>query len=381
MRTTPRRFLWAALIVWCAGIALSAAEEGGFRQVTALCQLNFPADHGPHPAFRTEWWYYTGNLSTEAGRPFGFQLTFFRTALKPPGERKNWPAPASAWRSDQVYLAHAAVSDIEGGRHLQAEQMARPVLCLAGAERTEERVTIHLNNWQTVIAPRGHRLEAGTEAFAIRLDLKPQKPVVRHGKAGYSRKGTAAERASCYYSYTRLETTGTLTLDGTDHEVRGTAWMDHEFSTAPLEPGITGWDWFGLQLSDRLGGRTEVMVYLLRQADGGLHPASSATFVDAAGRPHHLKREALRVQPLAHWTSPHSGARYPAGWQVTLVPLDLTLKVEPNLADQEMRTKRSTGVVYWEGSVRIKGTRAGEPVSGVGYVELTGYTQPFDAPM
>jgi predicted secreted hydrolase len=369
---------WTILIVLSACLALAAAaEEHGFRQVTAPCRLTFPADHGPHPAYRTEWWYYTGNLATKAGRRFGFQLTFFRSALRPPQERENWPDPASAWRSDQVYLAHAALSDMEGSRHLQAEQMARPVLSLAGADPTEDGVRIHLNDWQAVIAPQNHHLEAGTDAFALDLDLAPQKPVILHGKMGYSQKGTTAERASCYYSFTRLGTVGVLTVDGVDHEVQGTAWMDHEFSTAPLEAGITGWDWFSLQLS----GRTEVMVYLLRQADGSLHPASSGTLVDAAGRSRHLKREALSVKALSHWKSPQSGVRYPARWRVDLKALDLSLEVRANLADQEMRTPRSTGVVYWEGSVSVKGARAGEPVTGVGYVELTGYAKPFDAPM
>jgi len=370
--------LWTAILLWFAGFASTVtAEEPSFKQVTGPCRLSFPADHGPHPAFRTEWWYYTGNLATTTGRRFGFQLTFFRRGLRPPGERKNWPEPASPWRCDQVYLAHAAISDIDGGHHLQAERMARPVLSLAGAEQKGAEWTIHLNDWQTVIAPRNQQLEAAAEAFAMRLDLKPLKPLVLHGKAGYSRKGSTAERASCYYTFTRLGTTGALTVDGIDHEVHGTAWMDHEFSTAPLEAGITGWDWFGLQLSDG----TDVMIYLLRRVDGNLHPASSGTFVDAAGRARHLKLEALQVRPSAHWTSPHSGARYPTGWQVRLTPLNLTLAVEANLADQEMRTRRSTGVDYWEGSVRVAGSRDGKPVSGVGYVELTGYAKPFDAPM
>jgi predicted secreted hydrolase len=382
MKTLPGRIfcpavLWTAIILWSACVASTAAEAPGFKRITGPCRLSFPADHGPHPRFRTEWWYYTGNLSTSKGRRFGFQLTFFRSGLRPPGERKNWPAPASAWRSDQVYLAHAAVSDIKGERHRQAEQMARPVLSLAGAEQRGAGWTIHLNDWRAVIAPQGHHLEADTEAFALHLDLKPQKPVVLHGQAGYSRKGTTAERASCYYSFTRLGTTGVLTVDGIDHEVRGTAWMDHEFSSAPLEPGIAGWDWFGLQLSDR----TEVMLYLLRRSDGSLHPASSATFVAAAGKVRHLTLKALRVQPLAHWSSPHSGGRYPTRWRINLVPLGLILEVDASLADQEMHTPRSTGVDYWEGSVRVKGTRDGQPVSGVGYMELTGYAKPFDAPM
>jgi predicted secreted hydrolase len=153
--------------------------------------------------------------------------------------------------------------------------------------------------------------------------------------------------------------------------------MDHEFSTAPLEPGIAGWDWFSLQLSDR----TEVMVYLLRRADGGLHPATSGTFVGVSGEPRRLGGDEIQIRALHHWTSPHTGARYPVAWRVAVAPLDLALTVEANLADQEMRTPRSTRVDYWEGSVRAAGTRAGEGVEGVGYVELTGYAKAFDAPI
>jgi predicted secreted hydrolase len=200
---------------------------------------------------------------------------------------------------------------------------------------------------------------------------------VLHGDAGYSRKGQSPERASCYYSFTRLQADGTLTLDGTPHRVRGTAWMDHEFSTAALQPGITGWDWFSLQLSDR----TEIMIFLLRQHDGNLNPASSGTYVTPSGQPRHLSREDVHIEALDFWTSPHTGARYPVKWNVRIAPFNYEFIVTASLADQEMRTARSTGVVYWEGSVRAQGTRQGKPVDGVGYVELTGYDKPFDAPM
>jgi predicted secreted hydrolase len=351
--------------------------DDGFLQVTAPCRLSFPADHGPHADYRTEWWYYTGNLTDGDNRRFGFQLTFFRSGLQPPGNRIQWPVPASAWRTDQIYLAHAAVSDIGTDRHLQAERMARPVLSLAGADQAGGMVTIHVHDWQAVIAPDAHRLQARADTFALTLDLTPDKPAVLHGEGGYSRKGASPERASCYYSFTRLQASGSLSVDGTHHEVQGSAWMDHEFSTAPLQTGITGWDWFSLQLSDR----TEVMIFLLRQPDGTLNPASSGTYVLRSGQTRHLSLSDVRIEPLSYWTSPHSDARYPVEWQVAVVPLELKLTVTANLDDQEMHTPNSTNVVYWEGSVQAKGTRNGKATDGVGYVELTGYARPFDAPM
>ena len=362
-------------------IALTAftaiAADDGFLQVTGPCRLSFPADHGPHTDFRTEWWYYTGNVTDGDNRRFGFQLTFFRSGLQAPGNRRQWPDPASAWRTDQIYLAHAAISDIGGGRHLQAELMARPVLSLAGADQVGGTVTVHVNGWQAVIAPEAHRLQASADAFALTLDLKPDKPAVMHGDSGYSRKGESPEHASCYYSFTRLQASGSLTVDSTRHEVQGSAWMDHEFSTAPLQPGITGWDWFSLQLSDR----TEIMIFLLRQPDGTLNPASSGTVVMPSGQTRHLPYGDVRIEPLSFWTSPHSGARYPVKWKVAIATRQLALTVTSNLDDQEMRTPGSTNVVYWEGSVYATGTRDEKAIDGVGYVELTGYAKPFDAPM
>jgi predicted secreted hydrolase len=364
--------LLAALVV----VPASAGDDG-FVQVSGPCGLSFPADHGPHPDYRTEWWYYIGNVTDPEGRAFGFQLTFFRSRLKPPADRRQWPQPASAWRSDQVYLAHAAVSDVAGGRHLQAERMARPVLGLAGAGIVDGTVTIDLHAWQAVIAPDRHRLRADDNRFALDVDLTPTKPPVRHGEEGYSRKGQAPERASCYYSFTRLQAFGTISVDGNPYQVSGSAWMDHEFSTAPLQPGITGWDWFSLQLSDQ----TELMIYRLRHPDGSINPASSGTYVLPSGQQRHLRRTDLQVESLSHWTSPHSNARYPIAWRITVAPLELSLTVAARLPDQEMRTPGSTDVTYWEGSVTAEGRLGKATVDGVGYVELTGYAKPFDAPM
>ncbi|WP_155319708.1 lipocalin-like domain-containing protein [Desulfosarcina alkanivorans] len=365
------------LFLMATGGFPAVAADDGFMKVTGPCGLSFPADHGPHPDYRTEWWYYTGNLTGRDGHRFGFQLTFFRRGIQPPADRKGWPDPSSAWRTDQIYLAHAAISDITGGRHPQADRMARPVLSMAGAELADGDVTIHLHGWQATITPQGHRLQADAGDFALALDLTALKPPVPHGEGGYSRKGQSPDRASCYYSFTRLHATGSLTVAGTRHTVQGTAWMDHEFSTAPLQPGIVGWDWFSLQLADH----SEVMLFLLRQPDGTLNPASSGTVVLPGGDTRHLTLGDVRVTPLSFWTSPHSGARYPVGWRLRVLPLQLDFTLTASLKDQEMRTPHSTGVVYWEGSVQARGTGHEKTIDGVGYVELTGYAAPFDAPM
>lgn len=354
-----------------------AAAEDGFKSVTGPCELSFPKDHGPHPEHRTEWWYYTGNLTTDGGHRYGFQLTFFRSGLKPPAKRKNWPKPASAWRSDQIYLAHAAITDIANGRHLQAERMARPVLSLAGVEQTPATVRVHVHGWHTVIAPEGHHLQADADGFSLRLDLTSVKPPVLHGDNAYSLKGQSPERASCYYSFTRLQAAGDLIVAGERHAVQGSAWMDHEFSTAPLQPGISGWDWFSLQLADQ----TEIMFFRLRESDGSVNPASSGTLVFPSGEWQHLKKSDVRLTPLSYWTSPHSGARYPIAWHLRSTALQLDLTLTASVKDQEMRTPRSTQVVYWEGSLVAAGTHKGEKIDGSGYLELTGYAEPFDAPM
>lgn len=368
--------LAVALLIPLADHSVVSAQDD-FLRVSGPCSLSFPADHGPHPGHRTEWWYYTGNLVDAQQRRFGFQLTFFRSRLQPPGARQKWPQPASEWRSDQIYMAHAALTDVAGGRHRQAEKTARPVLSLAGAENNGASWKIYLHSWQAVIAHDSHHLQADADTFALKLELKPAKPMVLHGQSGYSRKGQTPERASCYYSFTRLQAHGTLTLDGTDFRVQGTAWMDHEFSSAPLQPGITGWDWFSLQLSDS----TEIMIYLLRQSDGSLNPASSGTYVLSSGTTRPLRHGDVRIEPLAYWTSPHSGARYPVKWKLAIESLKCHLVVAANLADQEMRTPRSTQVNYWEGSVQVRGTKEENTVDGIGYVELTGYAEPFQAPM
>lgn len=355
----------------------AAGDADGYLAVTGTCRLGFPADHGAHPGYRTEWWYYTGNLVTADGRPFGFQVTVFRRQIGPISDRRSWPEPSSAWRTQQLYLGHIALSDISGRQHLFAEDMSRGALGLAGVIQTGVDTTVFLKSWKIDIGPRAQRLQAATEAFGIDLDLVPLKSPVLHGDQGYSRKGDTAERASCYYSFTRLKTEGTIRLHDRELAVSGLSWMDHEFSTADLQSGIVGWDWFSLQL----GNGTELMLYRLRQEDGQPNPASSGTLVNADATIRHLSADDIKLTVAEHWQSPHSGGHYPAAWLVTVPSAELNLSIVPNLADQEMRTPGSTAVTYWEGSVSITGEMARRPVKGKGYVELTGYAQAFEQPL
>ncbi len=368
-------FLWFIFVfthVW-----VYAEDTKGYLSVTGPCNFEFPKDHSSHQGYRTEWWYYTGNLQSAVGNGYGFQLTFFRRRIIPLEFEKKWPTPASAWRTSQIYLAHAAISDLDGKHHFYAQDMGRGVPGIAGEFRDNDIVRIYLKKWSTRIGPKAHHLKVISDRFSFDLHLTPFKPTVFHGKKGYSRKGSTPESASCYYSLTRLETQGQVTLAKKTFTVSGFSWMDHEFSTAPLEPGLVGWDWFGLQLSDN----TEIMIYLLRHEDGTFHPASSGTYISSNGKTRHLSRNDIEVTVTDTWNSPNSGAVYPARWRLKIPSPAMDLMIAPNLPDQEMRTHESTGVTYWEGSVSVRGIKKGRQIDGHGYVELTGYAKAFDAPL
>jgi len=337
-----------------------AKDRAGFAQALAPRPLSFPLDHGPHPDFRTEWWYYTGNLRTAAGRHFGFQLTFFRVALAPGAVVR-----ASAWATRQLYFAHFAVTDTAGGRFHAVTRSSREALGLAGASASPFRVWIE--DWSAEGDGSSARLRASDGAVALDLELSAAKPVVAQGDRGLSRKGPEPGNASFYYSFTRMPARGIVRLGRETLEVSGEAWMDREWSTSALAPGVQGWDWFALQLDD---GR-ELMFYLLRRRDGAIDPFSAGTLVAADGTTRALEPGEVRVETLAHWTSPRSGVRYPARWRLSVPSAALRLELEPRLADQEL----IVGTRYWEGAVAVTGSAAGGPIAGQGYVELVGYAE------
>ncbi|UCD78955.1 MAG: carotenoid 1,2-hydratase [Desulfobacterales bacterium] len=377
MLSIKKNFIHVFLLLILTVSPLAADETDNYLKVTGPCNLEFPKDHGAHPGYRTEWWYYTGNLKSGNGDLYGFQLTFFRSRISPPDSEKKWPREPSAWRTSQVYLAHAAVSDISSGQHLYAEDASRAALGLAGVFQADPITKVFLKNWSTSVEADLHILKVNAAEFSYDLKFKAAKPAIMHGDRGYSLKGSTPERASCYYSFTRLEGQGSITIGGDTVAVTGSAWMDHEYSTAPLEPGLIGWDWFSLQLSDQ----TEIMIFLLRKEDGGLHPASSGTFIGPTGRARHLASGDFGVAVLDTWKSRHTRASYPTHWRMQIAPLSIDLTLHANLPDQEMRTSGSTGVTYWEGSVSINGVKGDRKIEGLGYVELTGYAGSFDAPL
>jgi predicted secreted hydrolase len=333
----------------------------GYARAREPREFRFPEDHGPHPEFRTEWWYWTGNLETADGHAFGYQLTLFRQAMAPRDVERE-----SEWGARQIYMGHFALSDIGAGRFHAFERFSRAALGLAGAQGQPFRVW--LEDWEVRGGDGGvfpMRLLATTPDVELELELEEGRPPVLQGDRGLSQKTAGAGNASYYYSLTRMPTRGTVTVDGRAYAVTGASWMDREWSTKSLGADQVGWDWFALQLSDG----SELMHYQLRRQDGSADPFSAGISIPAQGAPVRLSRDDVRIEVLDTWRSPHSGATYPARWRLSVPSLPLTLEIVPAQADQELPVT----VRYWEGAVRIQGSRAGQPVTGRGYVELTGY--------
>lgn len=344
-----------------AQLIAPATQATGFARADGPRPLVFPADHGPHLDYQTEWWYYTGNLDSADGRRWGYQLTFFRRALTPPALRQ---ARASNWATDQAYMAHFALTDVAGKRHRAFERLSRGAAGLAGAQAAP--VSIWLQDWRVQeIEPDVYRLTAAQDDVALDLTLIDRNGPILQGDRGYSQKGPDPGNASYYYSLTRLESSGTISIGGVLHQVNGSSWMDHEFSTSALAADQVGWDWFALQLDDG----SELMAFQIRKADGSIDPFSSGTFIAPAGSTRRLGRDDFSISVGATWRSPRSGATYPAAWTVVVPSAGLTLDIKPYLADQEL----NVSFTYWEGAVHITGERNGRAVTGSGYIELTGY--------
>ncbi|HEX6884497.1 MAG TPA: lipocalin-like domain-containing protein [Planctomycetota bacterium] len=355
----PLRGACVALLV-----ALVPPQEDGWKRVEPGLELVFPADHGAHPGFETEWWYLTGHLEDEAGAAFGFQFTVFRRGLEP-GPRGE----GSELRASEAYAGHLVLTDVARRETRFAERLRRASPL---ARATTGELDVRLEDWSLHRAPPGAlsssetlALEAGDPArgFAYSLRLTPEKPLVLHGERGYSRKGADPGNASAYASWTRLAVTGTLRLDGTERTVRGSAWYDHEFGSTVLADGAVGWDWFSLQLAD---GR-DLMAFHLRDAAGNALAPSAGTLVESDGSARPLTAADFRLRPSATWTSPTTRAVYPAGWTLAVPSAGLELVLSPLVPDCEL-VSTSTDVSYWEGPIAVTGT-----VPGRGYAEMTGY--------
>ncbi|MBI3803658.1 MAG: carotenoid 1,2-hydratase [Nitrospirae bacterium] len=365
----PIRILLLLLILWPP---LPGAAER-FERAQPGYRFSFPRDHGTHPNFKIEWWYFTGNLSS-AGNEIGYELTFFRRGIDPPKGEEN----PSRWAVKDLYFAHFALTDGVGKRFFYTDKISREAIGKAGAQR--DRLEVWIDRWRAVQETDGTiHLQAEAEGetdrpgWKIDLLLTPEKPPVIQGSDGISRKGGEPGQASHYISYTRLQTEGTVSIGGKGQAVAGLTWMDHEFSSSMLNKNQVGWDWFSIQLKE--GG--ELMLYQIRTIDGKRDPFSSGTVVHPDGTSRHLTADAFTLTPARYWKSPANSTSYPVGWKIEVPSEGLSLTSDPILDAQELITSKSTRVAYWEGASRFSGTRQGRPVTGKGYVELTGYDQPF----
>jgi len=328
-------------------------------------RYEFPRDHAAHPDFKTEWWHYIGHLKTKDGHPFGFQVTFFRHSLSDE-EWKDKPQ----LKTDTLYFAHFAVTDEKRKAFTYREKFIRG--------GTPKSSSAEANFYRTWIADwvveglgRYHHIQTVTDSLSLNLVFLPKKSPVIHGIDGVKWKADGEGHATHYYSISRAEVEGILTIYGQPVEVVGISWFDREFGTSQLGPQQVGWDWFSVQLNNN----EELMIYLLRNGDGTTDHNSSGTYIDSDGASEHLTLNDLSVQVCSKWKSKRSGAEYPASWILSVPRRQLRLEVIPTVENQELHTEESTRITYWEGSVKIAGTLRGKKVTGRGYTELTGYTK------
>jgi predicted secreted hydrolase len=334
-----RAFLMAAPLLLHAPW-VPAATEVRYASVTRGARLRFPRDHGAHPGFRTEWWYVTGWLE-RAGRPLGFQVTFFRA-------RARWESDnPSKFTPRQILLAHAALADPQHGRLRHDQRAARDALGLAGAATRSTDAWI--DDWRIALDRDTYRTQIAARDFTLDLAMKAPRAPLLQGEGGFSRKGRRPEEASFYYSRPQLAVSGTV--DG--EAVTGRAWLDHEWSSQYLAPEAAGWDWVGLNLD---GGHS-LMAFRIRDKQGGVYFAPPG----------------VAFTPRRTWRSARTDVEYPVAMRVEANGQAYDL--EPLMDDQELDARRSTGTIYWEGAVRA--LQSGKE-AGRGYLELTGYWKPME---
>lgn len=364
MPSSARKGLAAALLAALLGGA--AAVHAEWKLALPGSQYEFPADHGSHPGFKTEWWYFTGNVRTQEGREFGYQLTFFRQGIRPGATP---PEVRSRFVTADLKFAHFAVSDLSRGKFAHFQKLSRGAYGEAGFVDGQRLAWI--DGWTCALtAEHGFRLRAEDGGVAIDLELVSDKLPVFHGKDGVSQKAEGPGRASHYYSLTRMSTRGTVRMDGETFPVTGLSWFDHEWATNQLSANQSGWDWLSLQFDDG----TELMLFQLRNTDGKRDPHSAGTFIGRDGRTEPLGVGDFTLTPGRTWKSPATAAVYPVVWTIGIPKLGLTLEVRAALDDQELRLRP---VSYWEGAVRAQGEASGRKVRGSGYLEMTGYAGPI----
>jgi predicted secreted hydrolase len=342
-----------------------SADEGNYTKALEPREFIFPEDHGAHDDFKIEWWYFTGNLSDEKGNRFGYQFTIFRNALHSDSVTKQ-----SSMSTNQLYLAHFALTDVSNGKFYYADKYSRGAANLAGASYLP--LKIHVEDWTISVNEEYNgdylmpefKIKADAGDFAIEFDVVPLKSIVKHGINGLSAKSNTPGNASYYYSYTRMDTRGQIKIGEKDYSVSGNSWMDREWSTSALDSAQVGWDWFSLQLDNQ----HEIMFFMLRNRDGSFN-FGKGTMIYPDGKHEYISPNDINIRATKHWTT-KDGHKYPSGWTMKSDKYDFDLKIETQVTDQELKLI----IRYYEGSVRLDGTHKGQKVKGYGYAELTGYT-------
>jgi len=342
-------------------------EPPAFKRAIGPREFQFPRDHLPHPEYKTEWWYFTGNLATAVGERFGYQFTLFRVALI------SWQASnkknLSSWRPSNIYMLHLALTDVNGEKIYHKQAMSRDSMGLAGVAYKDGYYQIWLDNWglrsinQKQWLPL--QLKVNEPEFAIDLQLNAVKPIILQGDKGLSQKSNQVGNASYYYSITRMPTQGSIRVGNKTYLVNGNSWFDREWSTSSLAANQKGWDWFALQLAD---GR-DLMLYQLRLNDGSKDQTSYAIIVDEKGKQTQFNADQFEIQIHEYWQSPKTKIKYPISWQLSIPSLHLQLSVIPFLKHQEW----IGNFKYWEGAVAVKGMQNEQLINGSGYLEMTGY--------
>lgn len=352
--------------------AMGGGSSEGYLRAEGPRDFEFPDDHGPHPGFRTEWWYYTGNVFTKEGRQFGYQFTIFRSQLNPPDSINAGQAHGSDWNTDQLYLGHFAISDVQNQDHVFEERYSRGAAGLAGAQAKPYR--IWLEDWSTERLNQKEegrnnfpvRIKASTdEGTALNLEVQPSKPLTLQGEQGYDKKGPEEGNASYYLSFTRMQTKGVVIINDQEFEVEGQSWMDHEWSTSALGEEQEGWDWFSIQLSNGY----DLMYYQLRNRDGSISIFTTGALVDPQGVKTTVTPDDVNITVKDLWKSLHSGAKYPSKWILEIPKENISLELATLIPDQEM----DVSVRYYEGTVSVSGEMDGKKVGGQGFIEMTGY--------
>ena len=336
-----------------------------YKQALPGYNYAFPRDHASHDDYKTEWWYFTGHLATNTGTKYGYELTFFRT-----GVDQDTPV-SSAWNLKNIYFAHFAITDPDKQKFFYAEKLNRSGLSSAGAR--EDTCHVYNQLWSMELLGDTFVLRADVPEYGIHLAMTPNKKPTVHGLNGVSQKASCKGCASHYYSDTKLQTTGTIYVDGKASSVKGSSWMDHEFGSNQLTKEQVGWDWFSLQLDNG----EELMLYLMRRKDNSIDPNSSGTLVRADGSSRHLNLADFSVKATSSWTSEKTGGIYPMNWLVSVPSESIQLTVTPVMKDQELAKTPRTNVTYWEGASQVTGTIHDKAAKGNAYVEMTGYDKQF----